>query len=106
MTRLSSTWFSFLHLRKEYRLKIDKYLRHHPCIDCGESDIIMLEFDHIRGQKRGGVTTLIRHTLSWEVIQAEIEKCVVRCANCHKRKTAKQFGWLKANTLGSHRLEA
>lgn len=28
-----------------------------------------------------------------EQLLAEIERCDVRCANCHWRKTAVQFGW-------------
>lgn len=80
----------------EYRLLIKEYLDKHPCVDCGEKDHLVLEFDHIRGQKRAEVSTLVHDTLSWEKISEEISKCEVRCANCHKRRTAKQLGWWKS----------
>ena len=67
------------------------YLLEHPCVDCGESDVIVLEFDHIRGEKRKEISVLKRSSL--KAVIKEIEKCEVRCANCHRRKTAKQFGW-------------
>lgn len=70
---------------------IINYLLEHPCVDCGEADIIVLEFDHVRGEKKGVVSVLKRSSLS--SVKKEIEKCEVRCANCHRRKTAKQFGW-------------
>ena len=65
------------------------YLLAHPCIECGEADPAVLEFDHVRGEKRSEVTKLMRDGYTLKIIQAEIEKCVVLCANCHKRKTYK-----------------
>lgn len=63
-----------------------EYLLAHPCVDCGEWDIVVLEFDHI-GEKLGDVSTLANGGRSWERIETEIEKCEVRCANCHRKKT-------------------
>lgn len=69
-----------------------RYLQQHPCIDCKESDPIVLEFDHI-DNKEANVSDLARHYASIDRIQREINKCVVRCANCHRRKTASEQGW-------------
>lgn len=69
-----------------------QYLREHPCVDCGESDLVVLDFDHVRGKKRTEVTVMVRSSYTWHVILKEIAKCVVRCANCHRRKT---YGHLK-----------
>jgi hypothetical protein len=33
----------------------------------------------------------------WNRILAEIAKCQVRCANCHRRKTARDFKWFKTD---------
>ena len=68
------------------------YLNHHPCVTCGEKDIIVLEFHHKR-DKLYGVANLMTSTL--KKIKTEIEKCDVLCANCHKRVTAKEFNWYK-----------
>ena len=62
------------------------------CSDCPENDPIVLEFDHVRGTKLQNITDMIGSN-SIESIQEEIDKCEVRCANCHKRKTAKQLGF-------------
>jgi hypothetical protein len=74
---------------------ICEYLSTHPCVDCGESDPIVLEFDHVRGQKLNSVSRL--KNCSAKAVAREIKKCVVRCANCHRRKTAKQFKWSNKN---------
>jgi hypothetical protein len=71
--------------------QIVEFLQKHPCVDCGETDIVVLEFDHV-GEKVGNVSTLATGGRSWERIQSEIERCEVRCANCHRRKTAERRG--------------
>ena len=81
------------------KLKDDKaalvfnYLKEHPCVDCGEPDPVVLEFDHRDTRvKRLAIAKMIENRYSWDSILDEIAKCDVRCANCHRRKTSKQFG--------------
>ena len=76
-------------------MKVYEYLCSNPCVDCGESDPMFLEFDHVRGKKLHNVGTLLRNNKGWNVIEKEIAKCDVRCIKCHRIKTAKQFGWYK-----------
>jgi hypothetical protein len=70
------------------------YLNEHPCIDCGESDPVVLEFDH-KENKSFGISMIGSRTKSISTIQKEINKCDVRCGNCHRKKTAKDFGYFK-----------
>jgi hypothetical protein len=79
-------------LRRENRILLLEYLSTHPCIDCGESDPVVLEFDHVNGDKTNNVAELTRY-YGWDKVIKEIMKCVVRCANCHRRRTAKQLSW-------------
>jgi hypothetical protein len=57
------------------------------CVDCGERDVVVLEFDHI-GNKRSNVTVLAWSVCSLARLQEEIACCEVRCCNCHRRRTA------------------
>lgn len=62
------------------------YKSNHPCVDCGESDPIVLDFDHLR-DKEAIIAHLVVSGCSIERIQKEIDKCEIRCANCHRRIT-------------------
>ncbi len=54
------------------------------CLDCGERDWRVLQFDHVRG-KTANLATLSR--CSTRTFLAELDRCEVVCANCHARRT-------------------
>lgn len=67
---------------------IMKFLSNSFCVDCGEKDPLVLEFDHKdRSQKTKELSAMIKSGTSWKTITLEIKKCEIRCANCHNRKT-------------------
>lgn len=78
----------------------EAYLMRHPCVDCGERDSVVLEFDHVpdRASKSAGVGELVRRRARWAELRDEIRKCDVVCANCHRRRTAKRSGWRRLVT--------
>lgn len=77
--------------RVEQRLLIRQYLEAHPCVDCGNADIRVLQFDHVeRGPHIRRISRLIG---TRNKLLAELEKCQVRCANCHMIRTGAQLGW-------------
>lgn len=59
------------------------------CVDCGITDERVLHFDHVDPlDKADAVTKLLRNKgLMAEAVQAELAKCLLRCANCHTIKT-------------------
>jgi hypothetical protein len=80
-----STRKSSFKYREKNRVLIDDYLKNHSCVDCGESDYEVLDFDHIRGAKLNNVSEMLSY--SQEKLIIEISKCEVVCANCHRRRT-------------------
>lgn len=79
--------------RRQNRITfIGEYLSSNFCVDCGETDIRVLDFDHVRGTKITEVTRLVAITAPIETIIEEINKCEVRCANCHRKVTADRAG--------------
>lgn len=89
-----------LKARIRNREFILSYLKKHPCAVCGETDPVVLEFDHIRDSKSLCVSRACHRMWGIPRLRKEVEKCQVLCANCHKRKTAKEQGWYR-NILGS-----
>lgn len=67
------------------------YLQSRCCVRCGESDSLVLEFDHIDPEtKRAEVSYLVHVAASLSSIEEEIGKCQVLCCNCHRRLTKQQ----------------
>lgn len=67
------------HILREF---VYEYLSTHPCIDCGETNIVVLEFDHLEN-KLYAISNLLRLGAKLGRLEAEIAKCEVRCSNCH-----------------------
>lgn len=87
--------------RLKVRAKLLEFLSTKFCADCGESDPIVLEFDHRNSkQKFKIIAKMLSGHYSWESVLREINKCEIRCANCHRRKTYIQLGcWGKTKPL-------
>lgn len=85
-------------VRRAYQQLIGAYLLEHPCVDCGETDVRCLEFDHEDpAGKSAAVHRLVGSGVAWQRILDEIAKCSVRCSNCHQRRTMLQQGsWREA----------
>jgi hypothetical protein len=64
-------------------------------LDCGTHELCLLDFDHVQG-KHDSVMRMAAGGCSERRLRAEIARCVVRCANCHRRRTALQFGYYRA----------
>jgi hypothetical protein len=80
------------------------YFETHPCVDCGETDPVVLEFDHLR-DKRFNISDGIANK-PWALVLAEIAKCDVVCANCHRRRTARRGGFARVAFVGWTKLDA
>jgi hypothetical protein len=80
-------------LALERTLYLIEFFSVHPCIDCGEQDPVVLEFDHL-GSKSFSIGGNLSDR-SWQSILNEIEKCEVVCANCHRRRTSRRRGALR-----------
>jgi hypothetical protein len=55
------------------------------CIVCGESEPCTFDFHHKDpAQKERTISSMAANT-TWKTLQKEAAKCVVLCANCHRK---------------------
>jgi hypothetical protein len=71
----------------ENKAFVRDYLSRPQCVDCGEEDSDVLEFDH-RDPKTKLFALSEGHTQTLKAVKAEVAKCDVRCANCHRKRHA------------------
>jgi hypothetical protein len=66
-----------------------------PCTDCGvKYPPYVMDFDHLPEYiKSAGVPRLVNMRRPKSVIKAEIDKCEVVCANCHRLRTKERGQW-------------
>ena len=70
------------------------------CVDCGEMDVRVLEFDH-QSDKEFNIASLINKN-NIEQLKTEILKCEVVCANHHRIRTAAQFNTWRHRAVYPH----
>lgn len=86
---------------KKRKIELQKwvfeFLKTKSCCECGESETIMLDFDHRNPKNKSfSISKGILNRKSLKTLQKEIAKCDIRCVKCHRRRTAKQFGWFRS----------
>ena len=81
--------------REKKREYLWNHKKNNPCVDCGQTNPIVLQLDHVIGNKVSGVADMCNGSFSFKKFVNEINKCEVRCANCHMIKTAKDQEWYR-----------
>jgi hypothetical protein len=57
------------------------------CVECGETDPECLDYHHRDGtEKEMTISEMVTYGYSKTKIRAEMAKCEILCANCHRRK--------------------
>jgi hypothetical protein len=80
-----------LYLRNKE--KMCKFMLDKHCMDCGENNLVVLDFDHLH-DKEQNISAMIG-SRSWDSILNEISKCEVVCSNCHRKRTAFRMDTMK-----------
>lgn len=72
--------------KQKVRSFISRVKRRSHCLDCGNNNPIVLEFDHL-SNKEADIATASTRGWSIERVKLEIRKCDIVCGNCHKIRT-------------------
>jgi hypothetical protein len=84
--------------RAEAKEFVYQFLLTHPCQSCGEADPRVLEFHHREPSRKDmDITHMLSGGYSLRRLQAEIAKCDVLCANCHRKVTVEERGWFRSH---------
>ena len=66
------------------------------CAKCGFSDIRALDWHHLDpDEKVNSISEMIRDRVSMDKLQAELDKCELICANCHRIEEQRLGNWTK-----------
>lgn len=87
---------------KDEHRKIVREAKDRPCADCGgRFPWYCMDFDHVRGVKNGNVSRLAGG-IGRAVLLAEMLKCEVVCANCHRKRTFERDWHVKKTPAAQH----
>jgi hypothetical protein len=70
-----------------------RWLKQAPCLDCGGFyPPFVMDFDHVRGEKKFGISRYKSRGVPLPALLDEILKCELVCANCHRIRTCNRLG--------------
>ena len=59
-----------------------------PCADCNHYfPAVCMDFDHVRGKKKMDVMKMAGQGYARAMVEDEVSKCELVCANCHRLRT-------------------
>lgn len=70
-------------VKNEIKAKLEE-LKSVGCSKCNEKDTCCLDYHHLN-EKNDGIAIMVNSGKSWEAILEEISKCILVCANCHRK---------------------
>ena len=72
--------------RKNMILEWRQWKQQQGCMCCSETEAVCLELHHLDPtEKEENLSDIVRRGWSWERVMKEAAKCVVLCANCHRK---------------------
>ena len=75
-----------IRYRKRLLEKITNIKKQSGCILCDEKEVCCLDFHHVEeDDKLDDIGNLIHRGWGWNLIIAEINKCICVCSNCHRK---------------------
>jgi hypothetical protein len=84
------------------RQRLMAFIKAHPCHDCGrEFPGVCMDFDHRDPETKAGSVSKMAVRAKIPALLAEIAKCDLVCANCHRLRT-----WESDRTLPGRRRQA
>ena len=73
--------------KRRNQVFVQEYKRSRSCVRCGESEPCCLDFHHIDPSlKVDAVPEMVNRGFGIARIVEEIAKCIILCANCHRKK--------------------
>jgi hypothetical protein len=78
--------------RREFRQFVD-FAKSKPCHDCGiQYAPWIMQFDHRNPKEKSfTIASAVRAKIKRGIVEEEIKKCDVVCANCHAERTHRQW---------------
>ena len=86
--------------RGEMRAYVQELKARMPCADCkSRFPHYVMDFDHRDDKTKSDIVSRLINQLSWKRLLAEIEKCDLVCANCHRIRTFARLGSTRGRSV-------